>query len=652
VSETASAVADYLANRPAEQARGSLAIAAGSNPDAEAEYRRLAKEAGLPIDSVRDNKDAVRAQLSMPDVGELSRQFPRTTKYLSTLENARIAHDDVDTLTAIERGVRDFFGGAPRERKPFLRAMDSAGYSAEVQRAIRENPGWDADIARRMVGDGAIIDNQAQFIGANRGPAPTAGNMARGVFNLERARRSIFGGVAMMRESIGINADAELERAAVAGARSANLTPEFETATGRGLYGIPVSLIDNAPGIALSVATGNPLPGLAMAGAQSAGGAYPKYRERGGSVGASAAGAVLEGGIEVATELLPMRFLVDRLGKAGATEMIKGILARDLPTEQIATIAQDAVDTAIANPDKTWGQYIAERPGRAYETLLTSLGQAGTMGVISKAAQKIAAPNAKVEEAEQAAGMAQGLVQLAAQSKLAKRDPEAFREFLSGLEESDAGAPAELYVDAQQLVNMLNQSAITTEQLAAFAPAAAAQLDAARFIPGADIRIPLVEFAAAPTNLITPLIDHMRIGEDAMSRAEAQAYLKDEGPRIQKDVDDVLGQEQQRAARTEALESIRTRYEQDLAATGKFRPEANKVLSSIPASFYATQAERAGMSVEDFMEKYRLVIGKPKASQSGRQELQQADEGKQREAIELRKQESLVRSLIECLGGA
>ena len=33
-----------------------------------------------------------------------------------------------------------------------------------------------------------------------------------------------------------------------------------------------------------------------------------------------------------------------------------------MPGEQIATIAQDAIDTAIANPDKTWAQYAAERP--------------------------------------------------------------------------------------------------------------------------------------------------------------------------------------------------------------------------------------------------------------------------------------------------
>lgn len=158
--------------------------------------------------------------------------------------------------------------------------------------------------------------------------------------------------------------------------------PQFESHLASGLWGVGESLIQNAPGVVGSIITANPVPGLAWAGASTSSSAYGKYRARGATPGEAALGAGGEGAIEVATELLPTHHFLDALyapeGKAFLKEAMKGIAA-DVPGEQLATLGQDALDTAIANPGATWAQYWAQRPDAALETLITTVGQGGVM---------------------------------------------------------------------------------------------------------------------------------------------------------------------------------------------------------------------------------------------------------------------------------
>jgi hypothetical protein len=621
--DTSGAVKAYLQTRePQEALRSSMALAAGADADAEAEYQRLARAAGIPVDSVRENKQAVQQRLATPDARSLASNFPSTTAYLSKLDNARVAHDDVGTLTAIEQAMRDFFN--PRERKParIPQVMTGKEFGLQV-RDLMERQGVDADTARALL-SGVTVDNQSQMMGPGRGPQPTLGAMARGLFNMEQFRAASAGASLAAADVLGLQ-DARQSHLAEyrrARARLGVLTPEFETQGGEGVYSGVQSLVRNAPGIALSVAAGNPAPGLALAGGSVSAEAYGKYRERGGTPAQAGLGAVLEGGIEVGTEMLPMSFLVKKLGKAGAGEFIRGLLARELPSEQLATLAQDAVDTAIANPDKTWGQYAAERPGAAYQTLLATLVQSGAMGAVNTVARKATGYSEATERAEDAAQRAQEFAGLLEQSKLRARDPEAFQQFLTQVTESGA-APQEFYIDAEQLANTLNQSAMTLQELQAIAPTVAAQLQAAQLVPGADIRVPVAEFAAAPQEMIAPLVDHLRESPEAMSRSEAQAFLKDEGKRIQRDVESALADTAGRQQLQQDVAQVAQHFEAELNAVGKFRPEVNKAYAAVLGNFYATQAQRAGMSVDDFMERYQLrVAGKDVAS--GRQRLSQA----------------------------
>lgn len=131
---------------------------------------------------------------------------------------------------------------------------------------------------------------------------------------------------------------------------------------------------------ALGLAAINPVLGLGAIGAATGGEAYSKYRERGASKSEAATGGLLEGGIEAGTEVLPMGFLLKNLGKTGFLNFIKGMAVREGLGEQVATLGQDAVDTAIANPNKTWQDYLAERPKAALATAIATGVQVGLTG--------------------------------------------------------------------------------------------------------------------------------------------------------------------------------------------------------------------------------------------------------------------------------
>lgn len=166
-------------------------------------------------------------------------------------------------------------------------------------------------------------------------------------------------------------------------------TPEFESDTAKGIYGGASSIVRNALPTAAAIITRNPQVALGGMVAPMVPDEYGKFRQRGATPGEAALGATGTAGIEYLTEKTPMGFLVNNFGKAGSAKIFASFIAKDALPEQVATLTQDAIDTAIANPDKTWGDYLAERPGAAYQTLVATATQAGLMGAANSAARRL-----------------------------------------------------------------------------------------------------------------------------------------------------------------------------------------------------------------------------------------------------------------------
>lgn len=588
---TSAAVASYLqSRRPEEAVRTSMTLAAGVNPDEEAEYKRLARASGIPVDSVRDNKQAVQQRVTAPDYNDLAVKFPSTTQYLSTLENARIAHDDVGNLSGVEKAIRGFMDGGQFKKE----ARQVPGFLLEAgkQAAMGATAGLGAGIMDVAAVPLDLISSVTRGILPQDIPGALAQTYRQ---SAQRARGAM--------DFFSAPAEGNIAKGIMSGMRSA----------GQNIALLPLGVAGGAEAMVGSMAS--------MVGAQ----AYGDARERGMAPTGAMTYAIPQAAFEYAFEKLPASRLLEDIAKHSSLgTMVARQLAPEVLGEQATTVLQDLNQWVRLNPTKTVAEFIAERPDAAAQTLVATLVGIGVQGGAVRGIQRVvggmAEREAQAQRAEASATRAQEFAGLVEQSKLRQRDPEAFAQFVA--EVADSGeTPSEFYIDAEQLANTLNQSAITIEQLRAFAPAVADQMEAARMVPGADIRVPVAEFAAAPQDITAALIDHLRENPESMSRAEAQAFTKEQGPRIQAEVERTLADETMRSETQQAIDQVRRDFEGQLNAAGKFRPEVNAAYASMLAGFYGTQAQRAGLPVDEFMQRYRLNVTSKEGT--GRQRLEQ-----------------------------
>ena len=163
--------------------------------------------------------------------------------------------------------------------------------------------------------------------------ASTAAGMFRG--NLERLQRQGLD-TPKVREAIaeteGVMREAQADLAA---------TPRANVLQ-RGVQQAAVSLAQTGPALATGLLTRNPIAAAAAMYPTTAGQKYGEFRAAGMQPRAAQAHAVFQGAVETGTELLPFNYLL-RSG-APAVKQAVGFLARELPGETLAQLAQGTDD--------------------------------------------------------------------------------------------------------------------------------------------------------------------------------------------------------------------------------------------------------------------------------------------------------------------
>lgn len=537
---------------PRQKLRQSLYGALKLDPDQVAKAKRAGTVLGVPLDVAQRNLPEVEQRAKLNEYDGLLQRSPRLAHRLQSPDFAKVAHDDTLALSALESTIEPLRGVEPG----FGTIATGLGTSfVEGARRMREGLRWSfADL-----------------------------------FGFER-----------MREDAA-------RRYAQARLREDVVTPEFETSTARGLYGGASSLLRVAPGIAASVLTGSPVPALAAAGVQVSTEEYGKYRLRGGTPGEAAVGALGEGTVEVATELLPMSFLVKQFGRTGAGHFLTGLLAREVPSEQLATLAQDAIDTAIANPDKTWGEYLAERPDAAYQTLLATLVQSGAIGAAHTVAARFGREARAAQAGEENAAVVGELAAGATASKLRQRDPEAFKQYVAAL--ADGSPVQDVYVEAQVFAQALQQAGVDLVELTQVMPGVRAELDAALAANG-DVRVPIEDFAThlVGTDLGNALMPHLRADPSAMSQAEAQTFMQAEAEQFRAAAEKAVAEREFDTAFKESAATVERELLAQLTQANRFTTDVNGAYAKMMASFYTVQAARLGITPEEMYVRYPLQV--------------------------------------------
>ncbi|CAB4124912.1 NAT_SF domain containing protein [uncultured Caudovirales phage] len=592
--------------------RASVAVASKTSPDKAAQQQHLARVTGLPLPVVQTNEGEAQARAKFQEINELAKTSPVLKARLMDPTFTSVAQDDTPVLSAIEKGLRNFFN--PSDRPEAIRndpqVLNSDEYSARV-RQFKDRYNVDWDTARSMAKDGMQLNNTTERIGDWVKPGMTLGNWVNGKMvgftqGLEQMRQ----GLNRMAGDVSGN-EGMSERARIANIRSQNQIdlnkPQFAGATAQGLDSGVDSLLQNLPGMALGVATGTAVPALAMIGLQSQSQAYSKYRDRGASGGMASLGSAGEGATEVATEVVPMGVIVNQLGKVGFGHFMKEFLGKEMLGEQVNTAINDAIDTAIANPDKTWGEYLAERPGAAYQTALATLVQSGVLAggshILSKTTMAKQASDFQVAHAIVADQKLQQMFKLAAQSDLRTKSPQTFAEVSQEMAEKTEGAPTEVRFDARTLGEVLNQ-----EELAKL-PSVASQMQEA-LATGGEVTVPLGELMAnvAGTPLEQKLTEHARVGDAELSafeakeaQAQAETYLQEEAKRVISEASDS-------ATHQASADKVKTALEAQFTALGRFTPDVNSAYATIASNMYTALGSRLDMTPEEAYAAHPLNI--------------------------------------------
>jgi hypothetical protein len=607
----------------------SLSVASRSttSPDDESQLRAASRRLGIPLETARTDPAATKQAVAQEsfDATDYAKRFPTSAAYLANPDNALVARDDVEPLSAVEQAIRGQIDqningdlGSDLGRAATDRLMPEYAAERREREQVLRTEGFAAAsaLSRRQQQRRELL-RATGSIGEIRQPEATPGNILSGLAtDATTGFKSAKLGLA---QQIGdLFGDSE-ERTEQYNRERGQLdferqlaTPEFDTNVARWTYGGFSSLAQTAPAVGLSVATGSPALGLSVMGLQTYGESYGRYRGRDASRGMASLGAAGEASVEVLTEILPMRFAVDRLGKAGLTQFFAGFLGRDMAGEQIATLAQDAIDTAIANPTKTWNDYLAERPEAAIQTAFATLVQSGTLAAIGEGVGRLAGTIDReqyaADTANQNAQQLADLMTAAAASMTRQRDPQTFAQLVQGAAEDSGSSPTEIFIDARVLAPLLESAGMTPEQLAQSLPSVQEQLEEALATDGA-VAIPIGEATAAfaGSGLEQEVVRNARVSEDAWTAAEAEegAQLL---AQLEQDAQKVLAEQTEAQAWEESSKAVFDTLMGELSSAGRFTPDVNRAYATLVRNFYAVQANKLGITPQEMYAQFPLTV--------------------------------------------
>jgi hypothetical protein len=563
---------EYFNAKAAEEGklRTSVFTAGQTSPEKAAVQQRLAKVTGLPLPVVQSNEGEAQARAKFMEISKLAESSPVLRARLMDPDFTAIAQDDTPALESLGNAL-----------------VSTAKY-------IVSAPGT----KRGLAGD-AVDAGKAIGLGATVGVGKTA-----------------FDGAAVVNDLIGWENGARSARAQAKRAQEAMdyFGPEAETATGKAVVSglqsagqnlafLPIGLERAAVGNVNAAA--NWVAGILGFGVGAD--AYNDKREAGGSQLQALLYGIPQGTFEFAFEKIPAAKLFGDL-QASKTmfKTLVGQMGTEIPTEQVTTLFQDFNTWMSMNPEKSLSEFIAERPGAAYQTLIaTMVGvgvQTGAIKALDSHVNARANEITRQEQAAQATEHLQQLMTLAAQSKLRERSPETFAEVAQQIAEQN-GAPTDVRFDARTLSQVLNQEEI--DALPGLAPQMAEAV-----ATGGEVSLPLgtLMSTVAGTPLEQKLTEHARLGDAELSafeakeaNAQAEVFLQEQAARVIAEAND-------NGATQASADSVRTILMDQLEKLGRFTSDVNGAYATVATNMYVALSSRLGITPQQAFEKYGMTI--------------------------------------------
>lgn len=351
-----------------------MAQAADAVPDDEARINALARQFNAPPEMVRNYRQLFEAQARDQ---KLSKLPPKTADFLSNPNNARIAHDDLDNIMELEALVTnpdgftiagDFGDRAAGARlAPIDFAMDSVRNLAAgaIGGVIKGGGSVSSYIARAL----PILGTNAEADLYN--PVPLNGDEQAARYREAEKTGKKLAEVSGADELYRIG---ERVTEAIAG----DGMKEYGFASRAWMSGMQ-SLGNMGPAVLGSIITRNPAFALTWAGLSEGGESFMGDVLKNKGFAQATAHGFVNGGIEVATEYIPIVRLIK--DAAVGTPFIKTFLrnwSRETPTEMVATAGQTLSDKIADRKDgqdigDVFLEWLSELPANELETAIATL---------------------------------------------------------------------------------------------------------------------------------------------------------------------------------------------------------------------------------------------------------------------------------------
>lgn len=573
------------------------------NPDEAATNEILGRRFGLPAAAIEQDRALFQNRAAAEDARSITFDKPRTQNWVARrAQNAKVAHDDLGVLGAIESAVttagsftRDALLGLAGGVDKFIQDDTPARVSVPelLKQAPRAIASGTLKVASGLAGVGRAASELDDQFDSYWGVQGGEGLGSRFFGNLQRGTNQIA-------QEVG---------------------PDLNKVTGfvgRSILGGLESVPTSIAALGTTIATGNPVLGAGIAGFQVGGDSYGKARDQGVGVNKSLLYGATDATIETATEFLPQLTFLKQT-KAGSS-VLKRFLTNQFQEqlgEQSATVLQDLNAWAVLpeNKDKTFGDYLAARPEAALATAIQTVVVGGaTHGAISavERAADLPAFRARRERVEQAMAEAhstqlQDILTAASTSTLRERDPVSFQDFMEA--QTQDGPLEHVYIDGQVLNQTLEAGGPEAEALLEAMPSIREQL-AQAIETGGDVRIPTAELATAlpGTAFEQSLTEHLRIDPLAQSAAESRAQGDGTMERMQAGFEEQLAGQQNDAEFNASRDVVTQRFSEQLGAANRFTTDVNEQYAGLLGSFYAVQAAKLGITPETMLERYPLNV--------------------------------------------
>lgn len=556
-----------------QRLKGMLDVVSPVNPDEAAESLKLSRSSGLSEQTVQDNLIEVRRKerVRLFDAQRVLSQSPVLARQLLDPNFAKIAQDDIDHTSAIERAF-NYMTGLPGGKKNTLLGDLSAG-AFEASRGAAGVFRAGAELAA------PVLD-------------PLTGTILP-----ENPLRRMAAGF----EKLGADAKAT----------SNYLSPPTSGTVQGGVSSGFKSLSQNILGLPMAFLPGGQAAYLTFMAGSTGGQSYEDARAAGLTPVQSLPFAASQAVIEYATEKLPVNKLLGDI-KDGAPiwKMLGHQIALEMPGEQVATVLQDLNEWAILHPDRPFSDYLAERPNAALQTAIATVIGVGGNVVVSKGIEKAMGTSGIQEQdarqADQMFSLLSQINELSAASKVRERDVQSFETFMQSVTED---APVNtLYIEPKTLIETIHAAGGDLAQVMSAMPSLS-NLDE-QLRTGTEVAIPVSEFAShmAGSDYAQSLLTHLKTDPSGMSKAQADEYMQTQGEQLKAEVERVLADKQGDEVFKSSMEKVKADVLTQLEGTQRFTKDVTQTYATLMSTFYGVTASKLGITPEEMAARYPIKI--------------------------------------------